>query len=60
MLEAFRQLWQKLQNKYPILSLRFCLMALIACLVSINLPFAAKALDLRDLLRIIPSAVQII
>jgi len=60
MLETYRQLWQKLQNKYPILSLRFCLMALIACLVSINLPFAAKALDLRDLLRIIPSAVQII
>ncbi len=60
MLKTYRQLWQKLQSKYPILSLRFCLMALIACLVSINLPFAAKALDLRDLLRIIPSAVQII
>jgi Putative Zn-dependent protease, contains TPR repeats len=58
MLETLRQLWHKLQNKYQVAS--FCLLVLLACLVSVNLPFAAKALDLRDLLRIIPSAVQII
>jgi len=58
MLETLRQLWHKLQNKYQAAS--FCLLVLLACLVSVNLPFAAKALDLRDLLRIIPSAVQII
>lgn len=56
MLRTFRQLWQTYGSR----SLTFCLVALITFAISLHLPLAVKALDWRDLLRIIPSAIQII
>ncbi len=38
----------------------FCLAAILAFAISVHLPAAVKALDWRDLLRVIPSAIQII
>ncbi len=38
----------------------FCLAAILAFAISVHLPTAVKALDWRDLLRVIPSAIQII
>ncbi len=56
MLRTCRQLWQTYGSR----SLTFCLVALITFAISLHLPLAVKALDWRDLLRIIPSAIQII
>ena len=53
-----------LRHRYQSLSFHFCAVALLSFLLaialSLHLPLAVKALDLRDLLRIIPSAIQII